>query len=56
MDSARLRANRGWEVGLDSFIECWDGLDDPRSGNAALHDFHEILVIALCAARRGRWI
>jgi len=23
---------------LDRFIECWDGLDDPRTGNAALHD------------------
>lgn len=48
-----MRANRGWEAALDSFIECWDGLDDPRSGNAALHDFHEILVIALCAVLCG---
>jgi len=28
-------------------------LDDPRSGNAALHDFHELLVIALCAVLCG---
>jgi len=38
---------------LDRFIECWDGLDDPRTGNAALHDFHEILAIALCAVLCG---
>lgn len=38
---------------MDNFIECWDGLDDPRSGNAALHDFHEILTIALCAVLCG---
>jgi len=24
------------------------GLEDPRSGNAGLHDFHELLAIALC--------
>jgi hypothetical protein len=40
-------------VGLDRFIECWDGLDDPRTGNAALHDFHEILAIAMCAVLCG---
>lgn len=38
---------------MDRFIECWDGLDDPRSGNAALHDFHEILAIAMCAVLCG---
>src|SRR5664279_5272220 len=38
---------------LDRFIECWDGLDDPRTGNAALHDFHEILAIAICAVLCG---
>src|SRR5665213_2067093 len=38
---------------LDRFIECWDGLDDPRTGNAALHDFHEILAIAMCAVLCG---
>jgi hypothetical protein len=35
-----------WEVVLEKFIACWDELDDPRTGNAALHDFHEILAIA----------
>ena len=38
---------------MDRFIEVWGGLDDPRSGNAALHDFYEILVIALCAVLCG---
>jgi predicted transposase YbfD/YdcC len=38
---------------LDQFMSCWEGLDDPRSGNAALHDFHELLVIALCAVLCG---
>ncbi len=38
---------------MDKFIACWDGLDDPRSGNAALHDFHEILAIAMCAVLCG---
>src|ERR1019366_6715685 len=38
---------------LDQFMSCWEGLDDPRRGNAALHDFHELLVIALCAVLCG---
>src|SRR6266571_4482182 len=38
---------------LDRFIECWEGLDDPRTGNAGLHDFHEILAIAMCAVLCG---
>jgi predicted transposase YbfD/YdcC len=38
---------------LEQFSDCWDGLDDPRSGNAALHDFHELLLIALCAVLSG---
>ena len=38
---------------MDNFIACWEGLEDPRTGNAALHDFHEILAIALCAVLCG---
>jgi predicted transposase YbfD/YdcC len=38
---------------LEKFIACWDGVDDPRTGNAALHDFHEILIIAMCAVPGG---
>jgi hypothetical protein len=32
---------------LANFVACWDGLDDPRKGNAARHDFPEILIIAV---------
>jgi len=38
---------------LDAFTACWEGLEDPRTGNAALHDFHELLMIALCAVLSG---
>ncbi len=38
---------------LDEFASCWEGLEDPRRGNAALHDFHELLMIALCAVLCG---
>jgi predicted transposase YbfD/YdcC len=32
---------------LEEFGACWEGLDDPRTGNAALHEFHDLLMIAL---------
>jgi predicted transposase YbfD/YdcC len=32
---------------LEQFAECWEGLEDLRTGNAGLHDFHELLMIAL---------
>ncbi len=38
---------------LDEFAACWDELDDPRTGNAGLHDFHELLFIALCSVLCG---
>jgi predicted transposase YbfD/YdcC len=38
---------------LDRFIACWEGLEDPRTGNAGLHDFHELLMIALCTVLCG---
>ena len=38
---------------MERFIECWEELDDPRTGNAALHDFHEILTIAMCTVLCG---
>jgi hypothetical protein len=28
-------------------------LEDPRTGNAGLHDFHELLMIALCTTLCG---
>jgi hypothetical protein len=38
---------------LDQFIGCWEGQEDPRTGNASLHDFHELLMIALCTVLCG---
>ncbi len=38
---------------MDHFLACWRELDDPRTGNASLHDFHELLMIALCAVLCG---
>lgn len=38
---------------MKEFRECWEGLDDPRSGNAGLHDLHELLMIALCTVLCG---
>lgn len=38
---------------MDRFAACWDELDDPRTGNAGLHDFHELLFIALCSVLCG---
>ena len=38
---------------MDQFFVCWDGLNDPRTGNAGLHNFHELLIIALCAVLCG---
>ena len=38
---------------MDQFIACWEGLEDPRTGNAGLHDFHELLMIALCTVLCG---
>src|SRR5271155_2593588 len=38
---------------LEPFVACWEELEDPRCGNAALHDFHELLMIAFCAVLCG---
>ena len=38
---------------MDRFVECWEGVVDPRTGNAALHNFYELLVIALCTVLCG---
>lgn len=38
---------------MDRFAACFEGLDDPRTGNAALHDFHALLLIALSAVLCG---
>jgi predicted transposase YbfD/YdcC len=41
------------EVDLEEFAACWEGLEDPRTGNAGLHDLHELLMIALCTVLCG---
>ena len=38
---------------MEQFVACWEGLKDPRTGNAGLHDFHELLMIALCTVLSG---
>jgi hypothetical protein len=38
---------------VEQFGSCWEGLEDPRCGNAALHDFHELLMMALCCVLCG---
>ena len=38
---------------MEEFAACWEGVEDPRTGNAALHEFHELLMIALCAVLCG---
>jgi predicted transposase YbfD/YdcC len=41
------------EDAVEQFIACFEGVDDPRTGNAGLHDFHELLLIALCTVLCG---
>ena len=41
------------EAALDQFVACWKELEDPRTGNAGLHDFHDLLMIALCTVLCG---
>ena len=38
---------------MEEFAACWEGVEDPRTGNAALHEYHELLMIALCAVLCG---
>ena len=38
---------------MEDFASCWEGLEDPRTGNARLHDFHELLTMALCGVLCG---
>lgn len=38
---------------MEEFSTCWEGLEDPRTGNASLHDLHELLMIALCTVLCG---
>jgi predicted transposase YbfD/YdcC len=38
---------------MGGFVECFEGLEDPRTGNAGRHDLLEILMIALCTVLSG---
>jgi predicted transposase YbfD/YdcC len=38
---------------VEEFGACWEGMEDPRTGNAALHDLHDLLMIALCTVLSG---
>jgi predicted transposase YbfD/YdcC len=38
---------------MDGFATCFEGLKDPRRGNAGRHDLLEMLVIALCTVLSG---
>lgn len=38
---------------MEGLAACFEELDDPRSGNAGLHDLVEIMVIALCTVLCG---
>jgi predicted transposase YbfD/YdcC len=40
-------------MAVEAFGACWEGLEDPRTGNAALHEFHDLLMIALCTVLAG---
>jgi predicted transposase YbfD/YdcC len=38
---------------MEAFAACFEGLEDPRTGNAGRHDLLEILMIALCTVLCG---
>jgi predicted transposase YbfD/YdcC len=38
---------------VEQFVACFEGLEDPRTGNAGRHDFYELLIMALCAVLCG---
>src|SRR5271166_3083144 len=44
-----------WSQGaaMDGFTACFEGLDDPRTGNAGRCDLLEMLMIALCTVLSG---
>jgi predicted transposase YbfD/YdcC len=46
-------SSRETQETLEQFGSCWEGLEDPRTSNATLYDFHEMLVIALCCVLCG---
>jgi DDE_Tnp_1-associated len=53
IDSTSLGVNHAREAKLDRLAARFEDLDDPSSGNAALHNFYTLLTIALCAVLCG---
>jgi predicted transposase YbfD/YdcC len=49
MACSTLRVERA----MEGFARCFEGLKDPRTGNAGRHDLLEILMIALCTVLCG---
>ena len=41
------------EAPLERFVACFTDLSDARASNARRHDFHALLIIALCTALCG---
>src|SRR5208283_1434959 len=50
--AAALRTRR-LEARMEGLAACFEDLEDPRTGNAGLHDLVEIMVIALCTVLCG---
>lgn len=48
-----IKVGRAEDETVEQFASCWEGLEDPRSGNARLQDLHELLMIALCCVLCG---
>ena len=38
---------------MERFVACFADLSDSRASNARRHDFHELLIIALCTVLCG---
>jgi DDE_Tnp_1-associated len=53
IDSTRWPEKLSSEATLEEFGACWEGLEDPRTGNATLHHLHDLLMIALCSVICG---
>src|SRR5208283_2987612 len=49
-DASRTRR---LEARMEGLAACFEDLEDPRTGNAGLHDLVEIMVIALCTVLCG---
>jgi hypothetical protein len=46
-------SSRETQETLEQIGSCWEGLEDPRTSNATLYDFHKMPIIALCCVPCG---